>query len=501
MCFVFLKNCNLIDCIREESRNCTIFIKQPFIDKIIFKPDLAVKLANYLKKNLGEVTEYDLKGGYILPGFTDSHTHLLARGIELQRVDLSTCRSPQECLEKLRSARHEKIIFGVNWDDAGWTKGKIADLNRQVLDKISKNKPVIMRRICGHFAICNTRVLKFIPAEWRIVDRSQGYLYEDAALYINKIFPPDFAMYEKGLKEAMAEALALGITSIHEITDQRGFRIYQNLKKELRLRVALYLTDELGILAKAGLQSNFGDDYLKFSGKKIFLDGSIGARTAAVRKPYIRSQNYGKLLMTEQELTELIKTAENYSIQLMIHSIGDRATEVILNAFKRAKVKSNRLRHRLEHLEILDKRLIQKIARVDLIASMQPNFLRWQTPGGLYERNLGIRYQKMNCFSEVKKAGVKLIFGSDCMPLGPFYGINLAVNHPVEDFCLSPAEAIALYTQTPAWATFDEDKKGKLEENKFADLLVLDKDPLKKENLAQIKIVKVFVGGSLVYQQ
>ncbi|MEO0190940.1 MAG: amidohydrolase, partial [candidate division WOR-3 bacterium] len=458
------------------------------------------KFLHYLRRKFFDIEVLDIEGGYIIPGFTDSHTHLLSHGIELQRIDLSKCNSAQECLEKIREEREAEVIFGVNWDESNWIKGKKEDLNRTVLDRISNKKPVIMRRVCGHFAVCNTKALGFISKNWEIVDRKNGWLYEDAALYLNRIFKPTFEMYKKGLEMAMKKALSMGITSIHEITDINGFKIYQTLKKKLKLRVALYLTDGLPSIISSGVQSNFGDNYLKFVGKKIFMDGSIGAQTAALRKPYQNSRNYGKILISEKKLLNLVKTAEDYSIQLMIHSIGDRSTDLVLKVFKLMRLSKNKLRHRLEHLEILDSNQIREIASLDLIASMQPNFLRWQSSGNMYEKSLGMRYNDMNCFRRIKNAGIRLIFGSDCMPLGPLYGINLAVNHPSSENKLSPAKAIQLYTQTPSYATFDENKKGTIEEGKLADFLVLNKNPLIKEDLNDIKILKVFVDGNLVYQ-
>ncbi len=500
MSFILLKNCRLVNANKNNITKCNILINNEHILKIIFNQSAAGEFEKFLHRNFINFQIFDIKNNYLIPGFTDSHTHLLAHSIELQRVDLSKCCSLDECIEKLKMEKERMVIFGVNWDESLWKKGRKNKLNRMLLDKVSKNKPVIMRRICGHFAVCNTRALDFISKEWKIVDRENGWLYENAALYLNKIFTPTFEMYEKGLEMAINEVLSMGITSIHEITDINGLKVYQNLKKKLKLRIALYLTDTLSSIIKSGFQSNFGDDYLKFSGKKIFMDGSIGAQTAATRKPYKHSRNRGKILVSEKNLLNLIQMAEDHSIQLMIHSIGDRATDLVLKAFRQKEIRTNQLRHRLEHIEILDSKQIKEISRLNLIASMQPNFLRWQTPNNMYEKNLGLRYKDMNCFTKIKNAGIKLIFGSDCMPLGPLYGIKLAVNHPFYESRLTPAEAISLYTQSPPFATFDEDKKGIIAEGKFADIVVLDKNPLIKENLDGIKILKVFIGGSLVFK-
>ncbi|MEO0205088.1 MAG: amidohydrolase family protein [candidate division WOR-3 bacterium] len=500
MPFTLFNNCNLVESKRNRTVKCSILVFNDKIFKLIFHKPGNEKLIYHLRCIRPDLQIINLENKYVIPGFTDSHTHLLAHGIELQRVDLSKCCSLDECLQKLSTAKNRDIIFGVNWDESLWIKGKKEVLNRVLLDRISRDKPVILRRVCGHCAVCNTKALESVQKHWKIVDRKSGWLYEDAALYLNQIFKPSIEMYKKGLKIAIKEALSLGITSINEITDIAGFTIYQAFKKYLKLRVAIYIQNGLRSAINMGLESNLGDEFLKFAGVKIFIDGSIGARTAALRKPYQNSKNHGKLLISEEKLLSIVKMAQDNSIQLMIHSIGDRSTDLVLNALKLAGLGKNPLRHRLEHLEILDSKQIREIARLNLIASMQPNFLRWQLPGNMYEINLGHRYKNMNCFKTVEKAGIKSILGSDCMPLGPLYGISLLVKHPSDAVRLTPAEAIALYTEIPPYATFDEDKKGKIEEGYFADFVVINKNPLIKENLEGMKILNVVVGGEIVYR-
>ncbi|MGQ9816480.1 MAG: amidohydrolase family protein [bacterium] len=494
----FLHNLFLVDSRKDVIRPVSILICDNKIFRVYHNVSVT-KIIKNLRQNFSDIQIYNLNGYYVIPGFTDSHTHLLAHGIERQRIDLSKCLSLTECLEKLNSKKNDAIIFGVNWDESTWLKGRREQLNRRVLDRISRNKPVIMRRICGHFAVCNTKALEFFSSKWHIVDKKNGYLYEDAALYLNQIFRPSFDMYKKAIDIAMEEALSLGITSIHEITDLHGFDCYQQFKEKLRIRVAIYLQNGLKQVNICSLQSNFGNDFLKFAGVKIFMDGSIGARTAAINKCYKNSKNRGKLLISEKQLCTIIDFAENHSIQLMIHSIGDRSTDTVLKVFRKIGLKTNRLRHRIEHLEILNRRNIRKMANLGLIASMQPNFLRWQSLGNMYEKNLGLGYQQMNCFKRIKAAGIKLIFGSDCMPLGPINGIDHAINSPFDDVRLTPAEAIYLYTDAPSYATFDDDKKGKIEEGKFADLVVLNKNPLLKESYYDLKVLMVMVNGSFVY--
>ncbi len=495
-----LQNLKLVDAKKNIIHSCNLLISDNKILKVIPEKSFTARTKKYFQHNFPDFKVLDLKGGYVIPGFTDAHTHFLAYGIGKQRIDLSDCQSLDECLQKLNANKTGDIIFGVDWDESIWKNGDKQQLDKQSLDRISKTKPVIMRRICGHFAVCNTKALEYIKKNWRIVDRKKGLLYEDAALYLNRIFKPDMKTYEAGFERAMSEALSLGITSIHEITDLNGFEVYQLLRKKLKLRIALYLQTSIDNVVNAGLHSNLGDDFLKFAGVKIFMDGAVGALTAALKKPYLNSINYGKLLLSCNELGRIIKKAESHSVQLMIHSIGDRATETVLRAFHVSGIRKNTLRHRIEHLEILNDEQIRKIAKLGIIASMQPNFLRWQVPGNMYERNLGTRYREMNCFNKLKKAGIRLIFGSDCMPPGPLYGITLAIKSPFFSTLLTPAEALRFYTETAGYVSFDEDKKGSIEAGRFADFVILTNNPLNQKNYDNLHISAVFVNGEVVYR-
>jgi hypothetical protein len=162
----------------------------------------------------------------------------------------------------------------------------------------------------------------------------------------------------------------------------------------------------------------------------------------------------------------------------------------------------NPFRHRLEHLEILTDASVADIGCLKIVASMQPNFVeRWQNPGGMYHKIIGSRYTRMNCFKSLLNTRAKVLFGSDCMPLGPLYGIRGAVGHPSTCGKLHIADAFRLYTTAGAYGTFDEKKKGKIEPGYFADMVVLDKNPLIEKNLASIRIDSVMVAGGFVYKR
>jgi predicted amidohydrolase YtcJ len=488
--------------IRIDNANCVDFSERkinPFslyIDSGLIK---AKRPAHGPRPKAAHST--DLQGLYVIPGFIDAHTHLISSGIEMQRLELDRCRSLDDCLQKISAqAKTRPLVFASNWDESSWRHDERDRLDRKTLDRISRKKPIIMRRICGHYAVANTPALGCIDKHWRVVDRRYGRLYEDVVLNLNDIFVPTEEMLEKALVLATKKALRLGITSVHEICNIRRFRMLQKHRKDLKVRFALYLTEKYHAkVVASGLKSGFGDDWLKFCGTKIFIDGSIGARTAALHRTYANTKRRGRVLFSAHRLENLVRDAEKLGIQLMIHSIGDRSTDFVLNVLQRNITRQNPLRHRLEHLEVLDASAIRSIRQLSLIASMQPNFVRrWQNIGGMYNKMIGPEYANMNPFGALIKARARLVFGSDCMPMGPLYGIEGALHHPSTHCRLNIADAFRLYTESGAYPTFDEDKKGRIETGYLADLVVLNKNPLEEENAADLKVQMVMVGGKYI---
>ena len=487
-----VKNMNYVDFSKGKIEPCSLLIEHGVIRQ------KATGYPNWSEK----IETIDLRGKYAIPGFIDAHTHLISEGITMQRLDLGKCRSLDECLGKISTDIKEKeVVFASKWDETSWHADDSDRLTRRTLDRISSKKPIIMRRVCGHYAVVNTAALRCIPRHRKIVDRQQGRLFEDAALNLNDFFPPSGEMLEKAVLLAGDMALRQGITSVHEISKPAYFRVLQKKRRDLKIRYAVYLTEKYcECVLKTGLTSGYGDDWLKFAGIKVFLDGSIGARTAALRYPYPGTRRRGILLVPAGRLKHIVKMTEEAGIQLMLHSIGDRSTQAALRVLEKHTASRNPLRHRFEHLEILNDELVADIGRMKIVASMQPNFVHcWQNPGGLYHKVLGSRYVGMNRFKSLLDRGVRVAFGSDCMPLGPLYGVRGAIHHPSLCERLSAAEAFGLYTNGGAFATFEEKRKGRLEPGCFADIAVLNENPLEEKNLGRLKILTVIVGGTLVY--
>jgi len=489
-----LNNAKCVDFANRKLNSCTLLIEHGVITKKVIGHGFRIK----------GIPEYDLGGRYLIPGFIDSHTHLIAEGIEMQRLDLSRCRSMDDCLRKVTAnLKTDDIVFASKWDENSWRPDEAKDLNRSMLDKISRTTPIIMRRICGHYAVVNTAALRRIPEGWKIVDRKNGFLYEDVALNLNEIFPPTDEMLTKAVRLATNKALRLGITSVHEISKPRYLRAIQKEREKNKIRFSIYLTEKYHNHAvQAGMITGYGDDWIRFAGTKIFVDGSLGARTAALVEPYVNTRKRGNILVPVSRLRKLVESAEKIGLQLMIHSIGDRASAKVLEVLKTHVASGNPLRHRLEHLELLSDKSIADIRRLKLIASMQPNFVRrWQNPGGLYERIMGSRFLKMNCFKSLLDHNIRVVFGSDCMPVGPLYGLQGAVSHPFDCGRLNIAQAFRLYTEAGAYATFEENRKGKVQPGYLADLVMLNENPLEEKNLPGLEIEAVMVGGAFGYQR
>ncbi len=472
------------------------------------------KVKDLLKKRAPII---DLKGKTVIPGFIDSHTHLLSYGIEKKlRVDLSHCRSKQDVLECIvneikKKGKGEKVI-GINWDQSLWRKAPSNPreiFNRYELDRIAPFNPVVLRRICGHIAFANSSALKLIDRKFKIVDWNQGLLLEDVVSKINQIFWPDDYEISKALDYAIEKAHQLGITSIHEMVDQQTFNCYLKYYNNYRMKkirtYAVFPIDYLDWLLNLGFRTGFGNEFLRIGGIKIYLDGSIGARTACLTQDYLGDKgNKGLLLYPPGKLTNTIKKAEAYGFQILIHSIGDRATHTALRSFRTAGIEQNLLRHRIEHAElIISDHDLDLIKQMDILISSQPNFIgNWGQIGGMYERYLGHhRWLRINRFRTLSQHRIKILFGSDCMPPSPLYGLYWALNHPVPKERIKLIDALKMYTINGAYGSFEEILKGSISANKIADLVILDGDLFNIEDIQKIKVFTTILGGEIVYQR
>lgn len=424
--------------------------------------------------------EIDLEGRTLIPGFIDCHTHFLGMGLRLANVDLSKTKSVEEAVNLLeeRASKTEKgkWIRGFCWDESFWSERRY--LTPEDLKGIEH--PVCAVRVDGHMAVLNEAAQKELGVK-------KGYLYEDELFQLHTDMSDHDAVH--AFEAAVHLAHQHGVTSIHDNPmDVQSFLLYQKVRQP-HLRICVNLpVSVVDAVTQIKLQTGFGNEWVRFGGIKLFTDGSIGAKTAAMSFNYRNEDNNGLLMYKDAELTEILQKV--HPNQSVVHAIGDRAIQQVLNCALPGE------RNRIEHAELVRDDQIPQIKRLGLILSMQPNFLQWSHPDGLYDHRFGTGMD--NRFATVKNAGIPIVFGSDCIPFSPLYGIEQVVNAPFEEQHLSVMDALTMYTKNGAYASFEEDIKGAIEKGKVADFVVLSGDP-REEKISSIKVDMTIVGGNVVY--
>ncbi len=462
----------------------------------------------------------DAKGATILPGFIDCHIHLIEYGLSFKNIDLRGVTSIEEMKSRVakRAQSSAAWILGLGWDQERFAEKRYP--TRKDLDEASPHKPVLLWRVCGHICVLNSAALQLAGIEAKtsdprggIIDRDSsgepsGILRETAFDLVLKAIPKlTLDDYEEAIVAASQRALEAGLTTVHCITgSEPELRSLLKLRSEGRLRLRFYVfipVEHMEAARYLGLRSGFGDEWIRLGGIKVFTDGSLGARTAALEEPYADDpKNRGVAIYNQQQLNEIVAEAHRSDFQIAAHAIGDRAIDMALHAFakvNKSMPKENH-RHRIEHASVLDHTLIRRIQELGLIASVQPHF---NVSDFWVEQRLGKERASLTYpFASLLRAGVKVVAGSDCPvePLTPLSGIEAAVNRTPPE-ALGVEDAIALYTRNAAYASFDENTKGTIIAGKLADLVILQEDPRKvpPSTISKIRVLKTMVGGRIVH--
>ncbi|MFQ5862533.1 MAG: amidohydrolase [Candidatus Brocadiales bacterium] len=475
------------------------------------------------RKGLGEGLIYgkeliDLGGRTVVPGFIDSHVHLVEMAKSRLGLDLGGCRSIKEALDIVeqgleRRPRGEWVI-GYNWDESRWKEGRIVTIEE--LDRVSPHHPVILKRICQHLVLVNSRALELarIPkgTEGLCTDpktgNPNGIIQQDARRIVESHLKFSPQKLYAAIETTQKEMLALGITSIHDMGSD--FRLLQRVSNEGRLVIRTHLYVEEHALSDIdGVGGALRDEdncHFRIGGVKFFLDGSIGAHSAALSEPYADGRGgCGRLRWDKDALKSLVSKLHEKGWQVSLHAIGDRAVTMALEVLEHAQNGCPRKasRHRIEHCELLPEGALEQIKNLGVIVSAQPNFSSmWGRPGGMYEKLLGKRrWEGVDPWGIFHSRSIPLAFGSDGMPVGPLYGIWSAANHPVEESRLGPLDALRSYTHGSAFASFEEDVKGTIAQGKLADMVVLSRDPtaIPRKEIKDIKVEMTILGGKVLH--
>ncbi len=468
-------------------------------------------------------------GNYIFPGFNDAHTHLGPAGQTKLNVDLTGTKSLADMLTKIHAYAEKAApghwLTGGNWDHTLWAEKVLP--TRQDLDKVTGDHPAYLDRIDGHIAVANSAALKAAgitgatkTPQGGAIDlnangQPTGILRESAKELVTKIIPPPTAEERRrGLELAIEDAISHGVTSVQDFSDWEDFLVFEQMEKEgkLDVRVSEWIPfiHPLDELLKMRAHHNQHDPMLHTAMLKGFMDGSLGSRTAAMKAPYADDPgNTGLPQFTQDELNRKAVESAKAGFQMGFHAIGDKATEMALDAFSQPGV-SRTARNRIEHAQVVDPADIPRFKQLGVIASMQPNHLL--TDMNWAEDRLGPQRAAYSyAWKAFLDAGVPLAFGTDypVEPITPFRGLYAAVTRMNEAGTksyfpqnkLTRGEALYAYTQGSAYAEFAEKHKGKLEPGFDADFIVVDRDLYKAAAPAILHttVRATYVGGREVF--
>jgi len=474
----------------------------------------------------------DLKGKFITPGFIDTHVHLLTGGFNLNSVQLRNAKTPEEFIKRIKefakTVPKGSWILGGDWDHENWG-GKLP--TKEWIDAVTKDNPVFITRLDGHMSLANSLALKLANVTNKVHDVSGGEivrtpkgeltgLFKDNAtdLITPFITEPTEEEYQKALQAAMKYLASNGVTSVHHISASSHYNVLKKVRADNELITRIYAIYPLSgwkNLKKEIETNGSGDKWLKIGGLKGFVDGSLGSHTAAFFDPYIDNpSDKGFFVMPMDKIYNYVKDADNENFQVMIHAIGDKAINNLLNTFETVEKENGEKdrRFRIEHAQHIAQNDFKRFAQLNVIPSMQPYHAiddgRWA------EKLIGPeRIKTTYAFKSLLDAKANLVFGSDWFvaPPIPLMGIYAAVTRRtlddknpkgwVPEEKITVEQALKAYTKNAAYSSFEESIKGTLEPGKLADFVIISEDLTKvaPNNIKDLKILETYVGGKKVF--
>ncbi|SFJ30267.1 amidohydrolase [Olleya namhaensis] len=503
----------------------------PKAEAIAIKADtiFAVGIIKDIQKLIGPNTkQIDAKQRFITPGFIDSHVHLLMGGNSLLNVELRDAKTPEEFSERIKTfvktIDKETWIVEGNWDHTLWG-GELP--KKEWIDDFTKDNPVAVYRLDGHMILANSAALKIAGIDKntpevengvivRHLDGTPTGILKSEAMYLvlNKIPELTTTQKEAAIHVAQEYLLSQGVTTVHDVDSLGGFAIAKKMKANNTLKIRIYSADPLYKWNKVQ-RHDVTDKWLKNGLLKGFVDGSLGSHTAAFTEPYSdKPEDSGLFINTMDDLYSWTKQGDSLGFQVTIHAIGDKSNHELLNVYEKIKDESEAKdrRFRIEHAQHLLPEDINRFAKLNVIASVQPYHAiddgRWA------EELIGAeRIKTTYAFNDLMSAGATVVFGSDwpVAPASPLYGIYAAVTRQTLDNKnpngwvgkqkITVEQALLAYTKNGAYGSFDENLKGTLEVGKLADFVILDSDITiaNPEAIKDIKVLATYIAGKKVY--
>ncbi len=499
-------------------------------DKIVFIG------SNDEAEKLGAVNRIDLQGRTVLPGFNEGHMHLASYGHIYHHVTLFHCHSVEECLDEVRRYRSEHpqaaYVFARGWNEDYFTERRYP--TKEELDAVCPDVPVELVRVCGHMSLCNSCAIEKIDqlpeaasyrAQNQIVD---GILYENAIELFDAILPPPtLDEVEEMLLYAMRDLNKCGITTCQ--TDDFGaiagagwhriIEAYKDLEARGLMTVRVYeqcLFTQQGQFEEflaAGHRTGQGGEFFKIGPLKLLQDGSLGAKTALMTKPYKDSSDYGIAIFTQDELDSMIGLAHQNDMQIAVHCIGDGAMNMVLDSLEKAQKQWPRsnCRHGLVHVQLSTREILERMAVDNVIAYIQPVFVDYDMD--MVPQRVAGPYEDIYAWKTMEDLGILTVGGSDA-PVESFDVLNnlyYAVTREhlkggpeggwLPEQKVSAYQAVSMFTTHGALACFQEDHLGRLLPGMKADLVVLSNDlfEVNGQAIQDIRVEMTMVSGRVVY--
>jgi hypothetical protein len=500
---------------------------------------VAVGSTEELTKRYKADTVIDLQGKTVMPGLIDGHGHVLSEGSRLLTLDLDGTTSPEQIADSVSTRTAEfgagHWIIGRGWNQNVWEKKDFP--THELLDKAAPENPVVLWRVDGHAIWANQKVLDIAGVNAQTADPPGGKIYRDAkgnptgvlvdnAMDLIEKSMPELSAdeIEKRLKLALNECAQLGLTEVGDMgVDQQTINIYKKIIDEgecpIRIYAAILGSDTWQHYLETGREIGYGNGLLTVRAVKLYMDGALGSRGAALFDEYNDDPgNRGLTIMREGEIDTVCAEAIEHGFQVCIHAIGDRGNNIVLNEYEKALQNLPKdapsPRWRIEHAQVLKESDIPRFEQLGIIPSMQPT----HATSDMYwaETRLGSdRLKGAYAWRAILQTGSIIVGGSD-FPVespNPLWGIYAAITrsdktgypeegwHPEQK--MTRLEAVRAFTTWASYGEFQENYKGTIEPGKWADLTVLSKDIMEvpPSEILDTQVEMTIVNGKVVYQK